>query len=233
MCLWRQFGEFAHIAARAGCAVRIIDHGSRPLGGFDSDLVDKLLERTRELGVEGRVAAVERLDLDAAGIQFTEYLQSVSSEAVYAAGDASDTKGWPLTPVSSLEGHVAASNMLMGNHRIADYRGIPTVVFTIPELARVGMLEAEASDRGLNFRARLIDTGGWYSNVRVGERCAAVKVLIDNDSDEILGAHLLGPGYAELVNVFGMAIRSRMKATAFEEVINAYPTVTSDLSSML
>lgn len=271
--------EFAHIAARAGSPVRIVDRGSRPLGRFDPDLVDKLLERTRGLGVElhpetdlveiaksrgrlavtlrsrgeettwdadlvvhgaGRVAAVDRLDLDAAGIEFTEagiqvneYLQSVSNEAVYAAGDASDTEGWPLTPVSSLEGRVAASNMLMGNHTIADYRGIPTVVFTIPELARVGMLESEASGRGLDFRAKLVDTGGWYSNLRVGESCAAVKILIDNESDEILGAHLLGPGYAELVNAIGMAIRSRMKATVFEEMINAYPTVSSDLSSML
>ena len=97
----------------------------------------------------------------------------------------------------------------------------------------MGRNAAGCGGRGLDSRARLIDTGGWYSNLRVGECCAAVKVLIDNDSDEILGAHLLGPGYAELVNVFGMAIRTRMKATAFEEVINVYPTVTSDLSSML
>ncbi len=175
--------EFAHIAVRAGSTVHIIDHGARPLKAFDPDLVDKLIQRTENIGIEfhprselrtiermdggfkvvaerdgnehnwnvdlvvhgaGRVAELERLDLEAAEVEFSEkgvavneYLQSISNPAVYAAGDASDTDGWPLTPVSFLEGRVAASNMLKGNNRIADYRGVPTVVFTIPELTRV------------------------------------------------------------------------------------------------
>jgi glutathione reductase (NADPH) len=271
--------EFAHIAARAGSAVRIVDRRARPLGNFEPELVDRLITRTRALGVDfhgdtellavrqagrrlavtanadghdktwaadlvvhgaGRVPAIEHLEPAAAGVEFTErgitvneYLQSVSNEAIYAAGDCSDSKGWPLTPVSALEGRVAASNMLHGNHETPDYRGIPTAVFTIPELARVGLLESEVVDLGLSYRTRLSDTGSWYSNVRVGESCAAVKVLIDDDSDELLGAHLLGPGYAELVNVFGLAIQNRMKAADLKRMVSAYPTVVSDLGSML
>jgi len=271
--------EFAHIAARVGSTVHIIDHGARPLKAFDPDLVDKLIQRTRNIGIEfhprselrtieqtdgsfkvtaerdgkgqswnvdmvvhgaGRVAELDRLNLEVAGIEFgekgvvvNEFLQSVSNPAVYAAGDAGDTDGWPLTPVSFLEGRVAASNMLKGNNRIADYRGVPTVVFTIPELTRVGLLESEAAEFGLNYRVKFTDTGGWYSNLRVGEDCAAVKVLIDDQTDEIVGAHLFGPEYAELVNIFGLAIKLGLKTADLKKMVGAYPSVGFDLGSLI
>jgi len=271
--------EFAHIAARAGSTVHIIDHGVRPLKAFDPDLVDKLIRRTESIGIEfhpgselrtieqmdggfkviaerdgneqnwhvdlvvhgaGRVAELDRLHLEAAKVEFSEkgvkvneYLQSVSNPAVYAAGDASDTAGWPLTPVSFLEGRVAASNMLKGNNRIADYSGVPTAVFTVPELTRVGLLQSEATELGLDYRVKFTDTGGWYANLRVGEDCAAVKVLVNNQTDEIVGAHLFGPEYAELVNIFALAIRLGLKTADLKKMVSAYPSVGSDFGALI
>lgn len=271
--------EFAHIAARAGSTVHIVDHGVRPLKAFDPDLVGKLVQRSENIGIEfhpqsdlraieqvndsfevmavrdnsekkwivdlvvhgaGRVASLDRLGLDEAGVEFSdqgvgvnEYLQSVSNPVVYAAGDASDTKGWPLTPVSFIEGQVAGSNMLKGNNRTADYRGVPTAVFTVPELTRVGLLDSEAKELDLDYRVKFTDTGGWYSNMRVGEDCAAVKVLINNQTDEIIGAHLFGPEYAELVNIFGLAIRFGLKTANLKRMVSAYPSVGSDLGSLI
>ncbi|OYV52431.1 MAG: pyridine nucleotide-disulfide oxidoreductase [Burkholderiales bacterium 21-58-4] len=270
--------EFAHIAARAGSEVTILDHGSKPLKAFDPDLVDKLMERSRAVGIEinlntqlksigkssegftvlaekdgndqhwivdlvvhgaGRMPAIENLNLAAVGVKAGEkgvmvndYLQSVSNPAIYAAGDAADTPGAPLTPVAVFEGKVVASNMLKGNHAKPDYRGVPTVVFTIPELARVGLLEAEAKDQGREVRTVFTDTHGWYSNLRVGETCAATKIIIDERTDEILGAHMIGPEYAELINYFGFAMRLGLKTTDLKKMVSAYPTVGSDLGSM-
>ena len=188
----------------------------------------------------GRVPAIDRLDLTTAGIgstdagvSVTEHLQSPSNPAIYAAGDAADTLGAPLTPVAVFEGKVAASNMLKGNHATPDYRGVPSVVFTIPELARVGMLEVEAKKAGHKVRAAFTDTSGWYSNIRVGETCAATKIVIDEDTDEILGAHLLGPEYAELINILGLAMRLGLKTHDLRKMVSAYPSVGSDLGSML
>lgn len=188
----------------------------------------------------GRIPALEHLDLDAAGVAYGERgvtvsasLQSVSNPAVFAAGDAADTPGAPLTPVAVAEGKVAAGNMLRGERREPDYGGVPSVVFTLPELARVGLLESEARERGRELRVRFTDTGGWYSNLRVGEPCAAAKVLIDEATDEILGAHLLGPEYAELVNLFALAIKLGLKAGDLKRMPAAYPTVGSDLGSLL
>jgi glutathione reductase (NADPH) len=188
----------------------------------------------------GRVPAIDDLDLDAAGIEYgakgvavTEHLQSVSNENVYAAGDAAATPGAPLTPVAVFEGKVAASNMLKGDKATPDYRGVPSAVFTIPELVRVGMLESEAKEAGGDFRAVFTDTSKWYSNFRIGESCAATKILIDNDTDEIIGAHMIGPEYAELINYFGLAMRLGLKTRDLKQMVSAYPSVSSDLGSML
>ena len=69
--------------------------------------------------------------------------------------------------------------------------------------------------------------------MRVGEDCAAVKVLINNQTDEIIGAHLFGPEYAELVNIFGLAIRFGLKTANLKRMVSAYPSVGSDLGSLI
>ncbi|WP_353649976.1 NAD(P)/FAD-dependent oxidoreductase [Nakamurella sp. A5-74] len=188
----------------------------------------------------GRVADLAELDLDAAevawgdrGVTVGDHLQSTSNPAVWAAGDAADTAGMPLTPVAVAEAKVAASNMIKATTTSPDYAGIPTAVFTIPELVRVGMLEQEAVDHGIDLDVRFTDTSGWYSSYRVGETTAAVKILIDRADDRIVGAHLLGPGYDELVNTIGMAIKLGLTTRQLKSATAAYPTVGSDLGSML
>ena len=160
-------------------------------------------------------------------------MQSLSNPKIYAAGDAANTHGPPLTPVAVFEGKVAASNMLKGNKTKPDYRGVPSAVFTIPELARVGMLEEEAEEAGYNIRVAENDTGNWYSNLRVGETCAATRIIIDKDTDTILGAHLLGPEYGEIINFFGLAMRLSLTTRDLKKLVAAYPSVGSDLGSML
>jgi len=226
--------EFAHICSRAGSAPVIIDRGPRPLKGFDPDLVELLITRGTEAGIElrrsttitaiersqngyavsversglpetmefdlvvhgaGRVPELAGLDLDAAGVEWDErgvrvagHLQSTTNPAVYAAGDSADTPGMPLTPVAVFEGKVAASNMLKGTTTVPGYAGVPTAVFTIPELARVGMLEREARDQGIDVDVRYSDTSSWYSNYRIGETTAAAKILIDRSTDRATGS---------------------------------------------
>ncbi len=271
--------EFAHIAARTGSSPVIVDRGERPLKGFDPDLVELLVVRGQDAGVQlrrsttivdvrrsaagyqvtlehlgtqetvetdlvvhgaGRVAALSDLDLDAAGVGWSEHgiqvaphLQSETNPAIWAAGDSADTAGMPLTPVAVSEAKVAASNMIKGTTTTPDYAGIPTAVFTIPELARVGMLESEARTTGVDLEVRYSDAGDWYSNYRIGETTAAAKILIDRSNDQIVGAHLLGPEYAELINTLGLAIKLGLTTRQLKSATAAYPTVGSDLGSML
>jgi glutathione reductase (NADPH) len=85
----------------------------------------------------------------------------------------------PLTPIAVFEGKIAASNMLKSATNVPDYAGVPTAVFTIPELARVGMLETEAVTAGIDLDVRYTDTSGRYSNYRIGETAAYPTVTSD------------------------------------------------------
>jgi glutathione reductase (NADPH) len=188
----------------------------------------------------GRVPDIEDLNLTAAavetdkqGIKVNDYLQSISNSAVYAAGDVSASGGPPLTPVAGYEGRVVAANLLEGNHLKARYVGIPTVAFTIPALASVGLSEQSAREKGLKFRTHREITSSWYSSRRVAEDCSGFKVLIEDGSDRILGAHLLGPHAEEVINLFAFAIATNARAADLQDAIFAYPTLASDIRYML
>jgi glutathione reductase (NADPH) len=271
--------EFAHLSARAGAEVTILHRSERPLEKFDSNLVDRLVRKTRQLGISvelqsdatrierknehfvvcastaqgkrkfeaelvvhgaGRVADLEDLNLAVAGVQadkrgvkVNEFLQSVSNPTVYAAGDAADTGMPKLTPAAAYGGGIVAGNLLKGNHRKVENVPVPTVAFTVPPLAAVGMNEDSAKNQGLRFRIHREDTANWYSSRRVAEDCSGFKVLIDEDTGRILGAHLLGPEADELINVFTLAMRANVSAESLRHTIFAYPTRASDVSYML
>src|SRR3989449_10185493 len=205
--------EFAHVSRRAGAQAIIIGRG-KPLQHFEQDLVTRLVDHTRSLGIElrldtevtalekrgggyrlrldaqgrsetidadlvihggGRVPNTDGLDLRAAdvatepdgGVRVNEFLQSVTNPRVYAAGDAAAAPGsLPLTPGAGYEGAIVASNLLKGNARTPDYRGIPGVVFTVPPLAGGGPPEAQAREQHLDIRAQTIGTASSYSNRR-------------------------------------------------------------------
>jgi glutathione reductase (NADPH) len=287
--------EFAHIAARAGANVTILHRGKQPLEHFDPDLVNLLIQRSRDIGIDiqlestvekvdkssddgscvvlyssnstvsnnnsnnqkektasriecdmvvhgaGRVPNVEGLDLAAAdiehvmqGIKVNEYLQSVSNPSIYAAGDVAASGGFPLTPVATYEGSLVATNLIKGNILKCNYSGLPSVVFTTPPLASVGMQENEAKKAGFRFRIKYENTSAWASSRRVGETCSGFKVLIEEDTDRILGAHIVGPHSEEVINIFSMAIRLDLTAKELRDpLLYAYPTSVSDVVYML
>jgi glutathione reductase (NADPH) len=188
----------------------------------------------------GRVPEIKDLNLDAAGIEWekrgvrvNEFLQSVSIPAVYAAGDAAASGGPPLAPVASYEGLLVATNLLKGNHQRPNYLGIPSVVFTIPQLAAVGLSEREAHKQNLKFTVKNETTSTWYSSRRVAESYSGYKVLVEEDTDRILGAHILGSEAGEVINLFAIAIRSGIRATDLKHMLFAYPTSGSNMTRML
>ncbi len=285
--------EFAHIAARAGAKVTILHRGKQPLEHFDPDLVNLLVQRSQDLGIDiylqsavekidkssddgsyavqysntsitpnsnnqkkktttqiecdmvvhgaGRIPNTYGLDLAAAGVEHTmqgikvnEYLQSVSNPSIYAAGDVAASGGLPLTPVATYEGRLVATNLIKGNVLKSNYSGLPSVVFTIPPLASVGMQEKEAKEAGFRFRTKYENTASWASSRRVGENCSGFKVLIEEDSNRILGAHILGPHAEEIINIFSMAIRLGLSAKDLgDPLLYTYPTNASDVVYML
>jgi glutathione reductase (NADPH) len=187
----------------------------------------------------GRAPALDALDLRMADVsvksgrlELNDYLQSVSNPAVYAAGDAAQM-GPPLTPVSSHDAKIAAANMLEGNKLKPNYTGVPSVAFSVPPIAAVGLSETEARKRGLRFRVKSQTTSDWYTARRVAETTYGFKVLVEDGTDRILGAHLVGPHVDEVINVFALAIRKGLTAEDLKTTMFAYPTGASDIGYMV
>src|SRR2546428_663270 len=162
---------------------------------------DRALAIEADLVVDGggRGRALEPVDLDGGGVQhgngrlkLNEYLQSTSNPSVYAAGDAAQL-GPPLTPVSSHDAKVAAANLLEGNKRKPDYTGVPSVAFTVPPIAAVGLSEAEARKRGLKFRAKSQKASDWFTARQAAEPTYGFQTLIEEKTDRGLGPPLLRP----------------------------------------
>ncbi len=198
---------------------------------FEADMVVHAAGRTPE--IDDLNLDVARVAWDERGVKVNEFLQSVSNPAVYAAGDAAASGGPPLTPVADYEGAIVASNLLKGNHQKPNYTGIPTVVFSIPAVASVRLSETEAREQGLKFRVKKEMTSTWYSSRRVAEKYSGYKVMVEEGTDRILGAHLLGGEAGETINLFALAIRSGIRATDLRHTIFSYPTHSSDLPYML
>ena len=187
----------------------------------------------------GRVPALDGLELDAAGIavekgrlKLNEFLQSTSNPAVYAAGDSAQC-GPPLTPVSNHDAKVAAANLLEGNSQRPDYTGVPSVAFTIPPIAMVGLGEAEAREQGLRFKVNSQKASDWFTARQAAEPTYGFKVLVEEGSGRILGAHLVGPHADEVINLFALAIRHGLTADDLKVTMFAYPTGASDIGYML
>ncbi len=270
--------EFAHMAARSGSKVTVIDFADRPLGPFDVELVKELTEYSKKLGIAfifkadvkslkktkkkykisykkggkiaslkahmmfntaGRIPSISDLDLEKGNVSFDEkgietdaYLQSKSNSNVYACGDVSD-QDLPLTPLSGRQGHVVGENIVKGNKKKLDTPVIPSVVFTLPNMASVGYSEDEAKDRYKNVVVKQGSVPNWFNAKRINAPVYAYKILLNERTEEIVGAHIIGPEAAETINLFAMAINTKMTARDIKRTIFTYPSWANDVKSMV
>lgn len=187
----------------------------------------------------GRVAALEALELGAGNIQYShngvavnQYLQSITNPRVYVAGDAV-AQSSVLSPVADMEAETAADNILGGNRIKADYENIPSVIFSTPPLAGVGMTEKEAESSEFEYKVNKDSMTSWPSSLRLGQKNAFYKVITEKGSKRILGAHILGYNAGEVINIFALAMKFNLTADDLKKVLWAYPTYTSDLKYMI
>lgn len=178
----------------------------------------------------GRVADVAGLDLAAAGVAVSDkgivvspFLQSTTNPKVYAVGDAAATP-FALTPTGDMEGQVAADNILGGNVTAVDHTGVPRVVFTVPPLCAVGVLEEDLKAAGVAYRKAERDLSHSFPWQRLGECHAKAKVLIDQATDKVLGGHMVGHMTEEMANLLALIVRLGLTAEEVGRVLWAYPT---------
>lgn len=229
------------VSVHTGATVTGVERGADALlvRAISRDGSELILPGDLVVHAAGRVPALNDLDLEAGEVavedgrlKLDDHLQSTSNWRVYAVGDAAGV-GPPLTPVSSHDAKIVAANLLGGGGQKPDYRGVPSVAFTVPPIAAVGLGEHEAQEKGLSYRVNAASTPEWFTARRLNESVYGHKVLIDKDTDLILGAHLVGPNVDEVINLFALAIRHGLTASDLKSTMFGYPTGASDIGYML
>ncbi|SFB88950.1 glutathione reductase (NADPH) [Alkalibacterium subtropicum] len=187
-------------------------------------------------GTTGRVASIDKLNLEKAGVDYddkgikvNDYLQT-SNAAMYALGDVLSKKQPKLTPVSSLEASYIVSLLAGRLNEPLSYPNIPTIVFTSPKLAQVGVTVAEAQADDNKYELSEIDASSWFSYKRKNEPVSKAKIITDNGSGQLVGATCLNSEADELINYFSILINKKVKTDELSDIVFAYPTIASDLS---
>ena len=161
------------------------------------------------------------LEMGRLGLRTTPYL-ATSVPHIYAAGDAAGNR--QLTTVAAHEGRIAAINALRGDVERADEAVIPQVLFTTPEMGVVGLSYAEAPAHGIQAAVARHDARGSGNSVATGEDAGYFKLIFDQDTRRLIGAQILSPAAAELIQLCALAIRSRVPAGLVADQLSVHPS---------
>ncbi|EFR87739.1 pyridine nucleotide-disulfide oxidoreductase family protein [Listeria marthii FSL S4-120] len=190
------------------------------------------------VGATGRKPNIDHLSPEKANINYTkkgivvnEKLQIPTNPHIYACGDVADTKGAPLTPVVSLEAAFVAKNILGGDEKV-NYPAIPSVVFTSPKLASIGISIEEAKADPEKYQIKQHDTTNWYTYKRTNEPIALAKIIEDRKTGQIKGAHFLSEEADYMINYIALLMKANLTLADLQSVIFAYPSPASDLTAL-
>lgn len=138
----------------------------------------------------------------------------------------------PLTK-AAFEGRIVGRNIVEGPVAKPDYRSIPSCIYTVPALASVGLTEAKARELGRPIKVHSNDMSGWLSTKTFNEPAAWAKIIVDEDGDQVIGAHIVGHSGEELIHLFAMAMKFGISATDVRENVYAFLTYSADIKSMI
>jgi dihydrolipoamide dehydrogenase len=164
------------------------------------------------------------------GIQVDEQLRA--GDGVWAVGDC--TGGLMFTHSGKYQGRVAVSNIL-GNERKADYRAIPRVVFTNPEIAAVGLTEAAAREQGLDVSTAVIDLPTSIARPYTYEQDprGTLGVVVDRARQVLVGAWTLAPLASEWIHQAVLAIRAEVPLDVLQDTVAQFPSYSEGYLSAL
>ena len=209
-----------------------VEHGyCVELGDHQTFTVDRVMFAT------GRRPNVEGIGLAAAGVALArnggiavdEFSQTCVPH-IYAIGDV--TNRINLTPVAIREGHAFADTVFGGKRIAVDHANVPTAVFSDPEVGAIGMTEAEACARlaqvdiyKTTFRPMKMSLAGRDTR-------AFFKLVVDGETDRVVGCHVVGPDAAEMIQLVGVAVKMNATKADFDAVMAVHPTAAEELVTL-
>jgi pyruvate/2-oxoglutarate dehydrogenase complex dihydrolipoamide dehydrogenase (E3) component len=175
----------------------------------------------------GRHPMVEGLNLEAAGVEYdrkgikTDKTQRTTAPNIWAAGDVSG--GLMFTYVAGEQGKTAALNCSDGGGREINYDIFPRATFGSPEVASVGLTEAQARERGWNVAVGKFEYGNLTRGIITGEIDGFVKVVAEHGSGKLLGAHIIGAEAPSLIHEVALAMKAGVPASEVGNLLHVYP----------
>lgn len=194
---------------------------------------DKLLVATgRKPVTEGLGLENTDIKLDERGaIKVDDYLRT-TAENVWAIGDV---KGGPQFTYISLDDFRIIFDQLYGKgeRKVSDRKSVPYSVFTTPALSRVGLNEVEAKNKGIEYKLFKLAATSIPKAKVIGNTRGMYKILVNPDTEEILGATIYGEESYEVINLIALAMKAKLPYTLLRDQIYTHPTMTEALNDVL
>jgi dihydrolipoamide dehydrogenase len=227
-------GVDLHLGAKAQ-RVEQTDRGIRLTATVNGK--EQTLEGSHLLMAAGRTPNTDGLNLDAAGVEIDKRgsvavnNQLVSSNPhVYALGDV---KGGPaFTHISYDDSRVVTENILNVGNASIEGRIVPYTMFTDPQYGKVGLSEREANEKGYNYRVAKLPMEGVARAIEMDETRGFMKAIVDADTDQILGAQILGVEGGEVMSVLQTAMMGQLPYQRIKEGIYAHPLLAESLNNL-
>jgi glutathione reductase (NADPH) len=210
-------------------AVEKVDHGFDVcLSDNEQIMVDLAMFAT------GRRPNTERLGLKNVGVKISERnaimvdaYSRTSVPNIYAVGDVTDRVN--LTPVAIREGHAFADTVFGGKPTAVDHSKVPTAVFSEPEVGVVGLTEKQAIEQFEKIDVYKTSFRPMKATLSGRDTRVFMKVVVDGNTDKILGCHIVGPDAAELIQVVGIAVTMGATKADFDATMAVHPTAAEEL----
>ena len=207
-------------------------------GGLRVTLSDGTVEETDcMMYATGRVPNTRGLGLEEAGVALREDGSVIVDEyfttnvpSIHALGDV--TGGWQLTPVAIAEGMALAQTLFGGEPTVMDYSNIPSAVFSQPPLATVGLTEAEAGEDHPNLQVFVSEYRPMKHTLSGRDERTFMKLIVDGETDRVLGCHMVGPDAGEIIQGLGIALKCGATKAQFDATIGIHPTAAEEFVTM-
>ena len=185
----------------------------------------------------GRTPSTDVLNLANAGVELGRKGEIVvdahsrtNVENIFAVGDVTDRIA--LTPVATMEGHAFADTFFGGMERLADHDNVPSAVFSQPPVGSVGLSTEQAKEKFTNIDTYTSEFRILKHTLTENTERTMMKLIVDADSDKVLGAHMVGPDAAEIMQGIAIAIKAGATKTHFNSTVGIHPSTAEEFCTM-
>ncbi len=210
----------------------VVERDGKRVVQFEQDGKAQEVSAEVVLSAVGRSPNTEGVGIPEAGIEMSRRAIKANARletnvpGVYAAGDA--IGGILLAHVAFQEGKVAAANAL-GQSKEMDYRAIPSVTYTHPEIGSTGLSEAKAKELGIEVKVGRFYFRAAGRAIAEGHREGMAKIVVDAATGKVIGGHVIGPRATDLIHEVVLAVQMNLSVEDLGEMVHGHPTLSEPI----